>query len=834
MGTAVKGVLAQARRAAQRRSQRPSTGYLLLVMVQGSGPASEILAAHGVRETDLLSALRVVDEEPRSAVELAVERAEKLARVLGEEVSSLHLLAAIARDSRTAAYGCLERLGGSVAGVRDDAMTRLGVLPPTQMPAVRETAPRQPPRPVGPGPTAVRRPTPPRRSPRPARSEVPDPSALASERSWVTRPKEGAGGTPSALADEGPPRGPARPNRKHRRRSSPPSESPENEWALDGRRYPTLAALGRNLTEIAAAGGLDPVIGREREVELLLDVLARRRSNNPMLVGPPGVGKTAVVEELARRLVSGGTGVCGLGDRIIVELSAGALVSGTAVRGALAERLKLLREEVGRSEGRIVLFIDEIHAIAGGDGPDDLANELKSALARGELPCIGATTEAEYRKHFERDAALARRFSPIHVEEPTPKEAVAIISGLVGKYEAHHGVRYEPQALEAAVELGVRYLTERHLPDKALGVVDLAGARTRRQGGAMVDRAAVARVVAEQARVPVERLLMRDVERLLSLEELVAERVVGHRDAVTRVADALRKGAAGFRGKRPLGTFLLLGPTGVGKTEMAKAIGDLLFGAGAMSRFDMSEFSESHAVARLLGAPPGYVGHDEGGQLTEAVRRRPYQLLLLDEIEKAHPEVLLALLPLLDEGRLTDARGRTVDFTNTVIFMTSNLGARARSEAPKIGFGSAPISAGEGADGKRAMLSAARSALPPELWNRIDEPLVFAPLGRDEVACIARRLLDEVAAQVRREQGVELVVDASTVDALVEAGGYDPELGARPMKRTIGRLVESPLAALLLRNAVSRGSALRLSGRGDRVVIDEAGPAEASGVEAAE
>ena len=605
-----------------------------------------------------------------------------------------------------------------------------------------------------------------------------------------------------------------------------PSSSP---FALDAGKYPTLAKLGRNLTEMASLGRIDEVIGRDDEIERLLDVLARRRSNNPILVGPPGVGKTAIAEGLARRLAQGGEGVRGLEGTIIVELSAGGLVSGTGVRGALSERMRRLQFEVKRANGKIVLFIDEVHTLfIGGESPDDLAHELKASLARGELPCIGATTDVEYRKYVERDAALARRFSPIHVAEPDPEDAIEILRGIAPRYEVHHGIAYEPSAVESAVELSVRYMPEQTLPDKAIGLLDLAGARTRRRGGAVVDREAVAQVVAEKVRVPVERLLVTDSQKLLDLEQHLAEHVVGHDEVMTRVSDALRKGAAGFHGDRPLATFLFLGPTGVGKTETARVLNELFFMGSPMTRIDMSELSESHAVAKLVGAPPGYIGHDTGGLLTEAIRHRPYQLILFDEIEKAHMDVLQSLLPLLEDGRLTDGKGRTVDCTNTIVVMTSNLGAQHSNRSQSsIGFRGA--SAGSD-DGSSAAVAAARRALPPELWNRIDEPLFFAPLSRDEVAEIARRMIAGVVQQLRERQGVELTVDATTIDSLVTLGGYDAELGARPMRRAIGRMVEAPLAAAILGGDFQRGDRILVLGDAEGVRFE---PLEGS-VEAAE
>ncbi len=483
-------------------------------------------------------------------------------------------------------------------------------------------------------------------------------------------------------------------------------------------------------------------------------------------------------------------------------------MSGTGVRGALSERMRRLQFEVKRANGKIVLFIDEVHTLfTGGDAPDDLAHELKASLARGELPCIGATTDVEYRKYVERDAALARRFSPIHIAEPSAEDAIEILRGIAPRYEVHHHIAYEPAAVESAVELSVRYMSEQTLPDKAIGVLDLAGARTRRRGGAIVDREAVAQVVAEKVRVPVERLLVSDSQKLLELEAHLAEHVVGHSEVMTRISDALRKGAAGFHGHGPLATFLFLGPTGVGKTETARALNELFFMGCAMTRIDMSELSESHSVAKLVGAPPGYIGHDTGGQLTEAIRHRPYQLLLLDEIEKAHVDVLQSLLPLLEDGRLTDGKGRTVDCTHTIVVMTSNLGT---SHA---GGGGGPIGFSDGSESRQTELSsalqAARRALPPELWNRIDEPLFFGALSRDEVREIARRMVSAVSLQLRERQGVDLRVDESAIDSLVELGGYDAQLGARPMRRVIGRMVEAPLAAAILGGEV---------GRGDRIV----------------
>ncbi len=800
VGGGVRGLVARAQREAQRRAQSPSTAYLLLVMLRAGGSVGTLLSGLGVREGDLLSTIRTVDSEPISVLERAVERAYRIAKAMGaERVLPAHLLYAIVRDTRSAAHRSLEQIGASPKQVQEAVR---GLLAPDDARAERASTYIRPAAPPADGADRPARPS--------ARRNV-EAAPLIELRVEKSEPP-----IESSTAEEIAPE----------EDLIVPSSSP---FALDAGAYPMLCKLGRNLTEMASLGEIDEVIGRDAEIERLLDVLARRRSNNPLLVGPPGVGKTAIVEGLARKVARGGEGVRGLEKTILVELSAGALVSGTGVRGALSERMRRLQFEVKRAKGRIVLFIDEVHALfTGGDAPDDLAHELKASLARGELPCIGATTDVEYRKYVERDAALARRFSPIHVAEPSADDAIEILRGIAPRYEVHHEIAYAPDAVDSAVELSVRYVPEQSLPDKAIGLLDLAGARIRRRGGAIVDREAVAQVVAEKIRVPVERLLVTDAQKLLELERHLAEHVVGHPGVMTRVADALRKGAAGFHGDRPLATFLFMGQTGVGKTETARALNELFFTGCPMTRVDMSELSESHAVAKLVGAPPGYVGHDAGGQLTEAIRHRPYQLVLLDEIEKAHVDVLQALLPLLEDGRLTDGKGRTVDCTHTIIVMTSNLGAQAAAgNAGSIGFRAASTQTDDGAS---AALEAARRALPPELWNRIDEPLFFGPLSRDEVAEIARRLVAGVTRQLSERQRVHLRVDATAIDALLALGGYDADLGARPMRRAIGRFVEAPLAAAILAGDFEPGDRIVAVGDANTIRFE---PAEGS-VEAAE
>ncbi len=507
------------------------------------------------------------------------------------------------------------------------------------------------------------------------------------------------------------------------------------------------------------------------------------------------------------------------GNRVIVEIDMASVVAGTQLRGSFSEKLLGIKDEVRRAEGRVVVFIDEIHTIMGagstGDGPQDAANELKSALARGEFPCVGATTHDEYRRHIEKDPALERRFTPVLVREPSVGDTVTILCGLAVRYEKHHHVRYAPEALEAAASLSARYVTDRFLPDKAVAVLDLAGSRARRAGVAEVQAADVARVVAKMAGLPESRLLASDRERILGLEGALAGRVVGHADATARVARVLKRNFAGFASRRPMGSFLFLGPTGVGKTELARALADALYGSrDALVQLDMSECSEQTGVARLVGAAPGYVGYGEGGQLTDAVRRRPSSVVVLDEIEKAHRDVQMLLLQILEEGRLTDGRGRQVDFSNAVVILTSNLGAAeaTRASTGAMGFGAQDRAAPKG----ERVLDAARAAVPPELWNRLDERIVFAPLSREDVGRVARLLLAESSRRLEDERRIRFTASDDAVLHLLDHGGWDPALGARPMRSAVQRLVEAPLAERILAGEF---------GPGDEIAVDAEGEA---------
>ena len=559
---------------------------------------------------------------------------------------------------------------------------------------------------------------------------------------------------------------------------------------------PTLDQYSRDLTQLAAEGKLDPVIGRDKEITRLIQILSRRTKNNPCLTGEPGVGKTAIVEGLAQRIVMGMVPDT-VKDKRLVVLDLSGMVAGSKYRGEFEERIKNVIQEVKEHQG-ILLFIDEIHTIIGAGGAEgalDASNILKPSLSRGEIQLIGATTPEEYRKTIQKDSALERRFGRVMVEEPTPAAAETILAGLMPRYERYHGVSIPPEAIHAAVELSVRYLPGRYLPDKAIDLLDEAAA-ARRIADASGNRRAltpadIAKIVSKASGVPAERVGEAERERLANLEQRLAAEVIGQPQAVAAVASAIRRSRTGLRESgRPIGAMLFLGPTGVGKTQLARTLAKCWFGSEkALLRFDMSEYMERHTVARLLGAPPGYVGHDEGGQLTEAVRRRPYSVVLFDEIEKAHSDIQNLLLQILEDGNLTDSQGRRADFSNTIILLTSNLGARCLSgQTSPLGLG--PAAAETRRRGQQA-IQEAKEFFRPELMGRLDETVLFDPLGPEQLAGIADRLLVELEQRAAR-QGYTL--HHTPAAAKVLAGDKVPPYGARELRRTVSRAVEQALA----------------------------------------
>lgn len=639
-----------------------------------------------------------------------------------------------------------------------------------------------------------------------------------------------------------------------------------NQGTSSSASTPTLDSLARDLTEVAREGTLDPVIGRSKEITRVIEVLARRTKNNPVLIGEPGVGKTAIAEGLALQIVNNEVPEI-LRDKRVMTLDMGTVVAGTKYRGEFEDRMKKVMEEI-RQAGNIILFIDELHTLIGAGGAEgaiDASNILKPSLARGELQCIGATTLDEYRKYIEKDAALERRFQPIQVDEPTVEETILIIKGLRDRYEAHHRVKITDEAIDAAAKMSDRYISDRFLPDKAIDLIDEAGSKVRlrsyttppnlkeleakleairHEKNAAVqsqefEKAAsfrdkeqkmkeelektktewkekqgkkesevtvndIAEVVAMWTGVPVAKIAETETAKLLNMEELLHERVIGQKEAVTAISRAIRRARAGLKDpKRPIGSFIFLGPTGVGKTELARALAEAMFGdEDAMIRIDMSEYMEKHATSRLVGSPPGYVGYDEGGQLTEKVRRKPYSVVLLDEIEKAHPDVFNILLQVLEDGRLTDSKGRTVDFRNTVVIMTSNVGAETLKSNRYVGFN---LQDGErDYEGmKSTMLEALKKAFRPEFLNRVDEMIVFHSLEKEHLREIVT-LMSNALTKRLAEQDITLELTDEAKFKISEEG-YDPDYGARPLRRALQKHVEDRLSEELLSGTVLTG-----------------------------
>ena len=642
-----------------------------------------------------------------------------------------------------------------------------------------------------------------------------------------------------------------------------------------------MEQYSRDLTEAAREDRLDPVVGRNAEVERVMQILCRRMKNNPCLVGEPGVGKTAVVEGLAQMIASGTVPEI-LADKRILSLDLSGMVAGSKYRGEFEERIKRVIAEV-RAAGNVILFVDELHTLIGAGGAEgamDASNILKPALSRGEVQMIGATTRTEYRKYIEKDAALERRFQPVYVEEPTREETIAILQGLRSKYEEHHGVTISDDALEAATDYAIRYINDRFLPDKAIDLIDEAASRKKlgifagnktakkaeetrhnleealeaalaegdieaaqalkkdldktdkkiektkhnmrekEQEQMLVTEEDVADVVSVWTKIPVSKITQTESQRLLKLEEILHKRVVGQNEAVETVAKAIRRGRVGLKDpKRPIGSFLFLGPTGVGKTELSKALAEAMFGnENAIIRVDMSEYMEKHSVSKLIGSPPGYVGFEEGGQLSEQVRKNPYSVILFDEIEKAHPDVFNVLLQVLDDGRITDSQGRTVDFKNTIIIMTSNAGAQRIVDPKKLGFSNVENAESEHKDMKNNVMEEIKRMFKPEFLNRIDDIIVFRALSKEDVKGIAALMLKELKNRLAKQMDITLTY-GDTVKNFIFEKGYDKKYGARPLKRAIQNNIEDSLAEEILSGKIQASDKVSMTVVDGKVVF---------------
>jgi len=805
LGEDGKRILQMAMKRAKDRKQELTTLHLLLVFCEEPGLASLILAHCGITRDWIRSCMKTTQTDPPQVFERLNREAQQLAETIrSPKIQDLHLLAGLVRIEDSLAHrmlsmgnfkptqiysivvGSLTGTGkrnaflGQVAPNAEAAGARQGsiaeeaasaeVQPPTEKAQVKLPLRVEEPKALEPAP-------------------LPIPS-----RRYVDRPRE-----------------------KRQESQGTQLVVTPLRWKIDEKQFPFMAQIGVNLNLKALSGDVDEMLGRQKEIECLMDVLGRRKANNPVLIGEAGVGKTAIIEGMALRIVRGEI-TTAFSQKTLVAVASSSFIGGTSIRGSLSEKFAALRKESERLRGRIILFFDDaveiLKSIEGG-GEGVLA-EIKDALTQGLLPSIFTATPASWKKIVELDAGFTRCLTPIYVDEVGQDETAAILRQLAPKYAGYHAVEICDEVCSTAVRLSTRYLSGRKNPEKSLMVLDLAAARARRSSMKKVSPTVVAEVVSSLADVPAERLAETDSERLMNLEKHLAGCIVGHDEAIRRTASTMRRNAAGFRGRRPIGSFLFLGPTGVGKTEMAKAMARLLFGKdSAMLRFDMSEFAESHSVSRLIGAPPGYVGFEKGGELTDAIIDHPYRLILLDEFEKAHSAVHRLLLQMLEEGRLTDSHGRTADFSNTVVVMTSNIGSDLKLKTPA-GFAVGERTAA--ADYREKMTQRAMETFSPELMNRIDETIVFAPLTEEEVREIARRLLRASAAILLQNRGIGIGWTEEVIDLLIRSGGFDPHLGARPMRRTIQAKVESLIADTVLAGKLRQGGKIVLQlGDGGRL-----------------
>ncbi len=831
----VRSIRAQADIVARASGRTTNSVHYLVAMFVVECKARDVLVETRVDDQVVLDTYERMPGRDETAEALAEihRQSGRLTESAGlPETTSMVLLASLLRVRECLACRVLERAGANVPGLRsrviglvnfDQDRGHTGQIAIPKLPGDAR-------RPSQTLPMSTARPT------QTAMPAVPAPRSLEPRTAGSAPTPPEVRNTPTAAVEKAEPRqtppivpkGVDPPPRPAAVQGQLPLPTPV--FQLRPAEFPTLCEVGRNLTEAALQGRIDPVIGRDALIEQVIDVLLMRHANNPCLIGEAGVGKTAVAQGLAARL-AGNTAQYGkLGTAVVVEITVSSLLAGTGLRGAFSERMGKLREEVSKADGQVIVFMDEVHTMMGagtGDGPLDAANDLKSALARGQFPLIGATTKAEYKRHIEADPAMDRRFQVIEVPEPTVPEALQILAGVATTLGRHHGVTYAHDALVSAVHLAKRFVTDRCLPDKAIATLDRAGAQAKRSGRPQVLVDDVARAVHTLTGVPMDRLLADERGRIRDLGADLQGRVLGQADAMQRIARRIQRNYAGFSGDRPVAALLFAGAAGVGKTETAKALAELLFvSQDALVRFDMSDYAEAHALSKLLGSPPGYVGHQQAGLLAVAMQKRPYRVLLFDEIDRAAPEIQNVLVQLVDNGRIQDAKGQVVDVRNSILVFTTNAAADvvASPRRRSIGFGAvdaAPIAAPETDEAGLAAVQAAvidrvQTALAPELWRRLDETIVFRPLDADAARAVVRRDIGQSAQRLYEARLIRYDVDERVIDLVLE-GGLDPTLGARPLRARIERLVEAFVTDNILDGVLRPGVDVRLTVRDGRL-----------------